>query len=196
MGLKPFRNLVWAVTLSAGAGCLGSEPELPSWPPFQEGDIVFRMEPRLLGYYFRDTSSTNAGQRDITLRWLTDTVYTGYNCIGFRPRSETDTIGQFFFYYFGPNEGLLEQTVSGSVDTVIGRFLTGLEGTRGNYAVNSQNQLRLFWEDAKAEARYFDPSAQLTFIGDTLRSVADLSHKADSIRAQWNVSWVRDFCTQ
>lgn len=182
-------------TIVVAAGCLGDGPELPGGPPFTDEHIIFQLKPSMLGYFFVDTSRVGSVQLNLTLRWLPDTSFTGFNCIGFLPRSDTDTIGDFAFYFIGPNQGLLERTSNGVTDTVVGNFLTGLEGTRGTYAVNSANEVTLFWSDADGLARYFDPVAQLSFIGDTLRSVAEISHKADSIHASWNVTWIRDTCT-
>lgn len=182
--------------LVVAAGCLGEGPAVSSGPPFGSDAIIFQLQPRRIGYFFRDTSSVGSVQLDLTLSWLPDTSFTGFNCIGFTPRSATDTIGTFQFYFIGPNQGLLQRIVGTVTDTVVGNFLAGTEGTRGSYAVNSANQVSLFWDDSNGEVRYFDPVAQLTFIGDTLRSVADISHKADSIHATWNVSWIRDTCSQ
>lgn len=177
----------------SGVGCLGSGPELPSGPPFGENDIIYQLQPRLLTYYFRDTSSTSAGQQDITLEWLPDTTFAGWNCIGFVPRSATDTIGTFRFYASGANQGLMRQTSQGISDTIVGSFLTGFEGTHGTYAITSANQLRLFWADAAAEARFFRSAAVMTFIApDTLRSVADVRIKADSVRTIFSVTWLQN----
>ena len=194
MRISPLlRRPALTAILVSGVGCLGSDVELPSGPPFGPNDIIYQIQPRLISYYFRDTSMTGTVQRDITLQWLPDTTFAGWNCIGFLPRSASDTIGTFQFYFSGANQGLLRQTSQGISDTIVGNFLTGLEGTRGTYAVTSANQLRLFWSDADAEARYFHPSAVLTFIApDTLRSIAVISTKGDSVLANWSVTWLQN----
>jgi hypothetical protein len=78
-------------------------------------------------------------------------------------------------------------------DTTVFFFLSGLEGTGGTYVVNAAQELTLTWSDG-IPSRYFDPSAQMHFSGDTLWSIADLRSHGDSIRAQWTVAWVRDPC--
>jgi hypothetical protein len=175
--------------LAAGA-CNGSDG--PSEPPFGPGDLVYRLQANAIFYDFVDTT---AGL-NYRLRWLSDTTFSGLNCLGFRPLSVGADTGTFQFYFEGSNEGLIEENTSGVLDTVIGVFLSGEEGTHGAYKISATNELTLHWADAGADiTRYFDPAADIRFVHpDTLRSSADLRFQGDSIRAQWDVRWVARQC--
>ncbi len=172
----------------AAAACSGDLGRPPAGPPFGPDAQVYFFDATRLIYTFTDTSRPN----DFHLRWLSDTIYVGYNCIGFTPRSPTDTVGTFQFYWSSANTGLLERTNNNVTDTVQGLFLTGLEGTRGTYAVNAQGRVALNWQDWNGTpTRYFDAQAVIRLNGDTLRSMADLRFKADSIRTVWDATWIR-----
>ncbi len=160
----------------------------PPGPPFGPDAQVYFFDATKLVYMFTDTSRPN----NYHLRWLNDTIFVGYNCIGLTPRSPTDTVGTFQFYWSNGNTGLLERTNNNVTDTVQGLFLTGLEGTKGTYAINSTGRVVLNWQDWNGTpTRYFDALAVIRLTGDTLRSTADLRFKADSIRSIWDASWIR-----
>lgn len=184
---NPFRR-PWLIGLVAALGACNAD--VPAGPPFGPNAIVYRIQPQLISYLFTDTT---AGQ-NLSLDWLSDTTFFGHNCIGFTPRSSIDSIGTFQFYSTGGNQGYIERTISGAKDTVVGLFLTGEEGTHGNYILSSTGRVTLSWLDGGVITRYFDPAAVIQFSGDTLRSIADLRFQGDSVRAQWDVSWILGSC--
>lgn len=185
VGRRP--ALVMALLAVAACG-----NDAPAGPPFGPGDVVYRIVPRSIVYDYIDTTAGLNYQ----LRWLSDTTFSGLNCIGFRPNSVGADTGSFQFYFNGSNQGLLEENTSGSLDTVPGAFLSGEEGTHGAYKINALQELTLYWADGGTITRYFDPAADLRFVHpDTLRSTADLRFQGDSIRAQWDVRWSARPCS-
>jgi hypothetical protein len=147
---------------------------------------------RLIVYHFVDTAS-GANIRDT---WLSDRGFGGFNCIGLLPNSPTDTTGKFLFAYVGDNVGEVEETISGTTDTVVKLFgPVQSMGTHGTYVVDSAGHLKLTWADG-AQIQYFAPTAAIRLHGDTINSHAELSLLADSVHATWNVTWIRNTCPQ
>jgi hypothetical protein len=177
------------VLIAAVAAC-SHDSTAPN--PIPANAIVYQMDARYLRYHYIDTTR---GQH-YELTWLPPTpttAFVGYNCLGFVPNAPTDTTGNFYFYYSGPNLGRIERLDQGILDTTTGYFLPPQgsdEGTRGTYATDSSNRLHLVWADG-IQSRYFDAGASLQFSADTLFSSIDLSASADSIHVLWRVAWIQ-----
>jgi hypothetical protein len=192
-----FASVVMAAVLLVA--CRGTDLQL-SLPHSEDipADAVFiyRFDPTLLTYDFVD--STQLGQ--VHLRWLPPsarTPFTGYTCFALTPRTPTDTIGSFVFIARSANSGYLERKIPAAVDsttdTTAAYFLTGLEGSRGTYALDSQGTLRLSWSNGQ-QLRYFDPAATLRIATGLLTSDVTLRYSADSVTATWGVGWVSGPC--
>jgi hypothetical protein len=162
-------------------------------PPYTipAGYEAYRFAPLLLNYDFIDTT-TGTNTHYV---WAADPLYLGLNCLALSPRTSPDTTGQFVFVRNGLNQGLMAQYINGVLgDSVIASFFAPLPpGTKGNYAVTSTGRLNLFWADG-TQSRYFDPTAVIRLLGDTIFSDVDLRDNGDSVRAQWNVRWLRNPC--
>ena len=153
--------------------------------------IIYEIVGKRLTYDYVDT--TQSGNPYI-LHLLSDTTYTGFNCIGLVPRSSVDTTGTFVFRYQGTNTGLLRQTRNGTTDTTTFYFLPPInydQGTHGNYALDSSGRLKLFWADG-FQSRYFDPSAIIRLHSDTITSDVTFKANGDSVKITWQANWVRE----
>lgn len=185
--LEPMRPYLAA----ACAALMACNSDGPSGPPFGPDAVVYRLRPQLINYIYDDSATAGLV---LHLEWMSDTTFFGTNCFGFTPNGVGDTTGTFQFYSTGGNQGFVLQNINGVLDTVVGLFLTGNEGTNGSYVRRSSGQVLLTWADGGQQTRYFDPQANIRFIGDTLRSTADLRYNGDSVRAQWDVSWIVGNC--
>lgn len=174
-----------AAVAVALAGCNESDPGGPNLPDWA---VQFRFEPQLIEYYYVDSSSTGF----LELTWLRNLQFNGENCLQFAARTPEDTVGSFYFVTRGPNVGWLERTAGTTTDTTTGYLLPSPPlGTRGSYVVMSDGRLQLNWFDG-TPSRYFDPQANLRFVGDTLFSDFVFRARADSIYARWRTAWLFD----
>jgi hypothetical protein len=192
--MSPHRFLAACALAVALAACRSTDLE-ESFPLLEQipddATVIYRIEPTLIGYHFRDTT---AGQ-DLELRWvdIPQQPFAGYNCVAFSPLSPTDTVGTFVFVARGPNQGFVERMTPVVTDTVTGYFIGNGQGSRGSFVLDSQNRLTLTWANGTPQ-RYFDPSAVLRISADSLISDADITQAADSIHATWHVVWTVNAC--
>jgi hypothetical protein len=184
---------VLVAVIAGGFGVLGActEGTGPGGPVLPDSAIPFVIRPSLITYEYTDSSGGNPYR----LRWLNDSLFVGSNCLGFIPDpAPGDTAGRFYFATSGPNYGNLERLEGGAIDTTLGYFLPAGIGSQGRYVIYDGNRLRLTWADGGTPSRYFDPSADLRFVGDTLWSSVDLRFNADSGRVVWRVAWLQRAC--
>jgi hypothetical protein len=154
------------------------------------GYDVFRLQPKLLVYSFVDTTHG----MDLHLKWLPDSAYIGFTCIGLSPRTVPDTTGSFVFSFTGLNIGVLQKVDHGDTNLQAGVFLRGDEGSRGTYAITSTGALNLFWSNG-VRSRYFDNAAVIRMTGDTIFSDVVRRSNADSVQDAWHVAWLRGDCS-
>jgi hypothetical protein len=182
-------RLPWALALAlAACSTLDVQETLPVQEQIPANAFaVYVLEPSLIAYLHTD--STTAGQ-GLKLRWVhvPGVSFAGYNCVALSRQSPSDTVGTFVFVARGANLGVLERTRPEGVDTIAGYFIAAGQGSRGSWALDSQNRLRLFWNNG-TPSRYFDPAAAQRISADSLIADADLREVGDSIHTIWHVVW-------
>lgn len=184
--------LALAALAVAPAACLTNDSSVPVFPSNANVYVFSVRTLPLLVYNFTDTAS---GTR-LRQTWLTDRGFAGAACIGLVPHvAVTDTFGTFIFGYSGPNIGEVEESNNGTVDTVLKYFIpVPAEGTHGTWAHDTASgKVTLSWADGKP-TQYFDPTADIRLIRDTLTTHAELSAFADSVHATWRVTWAHEIC--
>jgi len=189
---RPTWTALGAVLLAA---CATSDlPE--SLPHLEElpADAVFiyQFDPNLLTYEFVDTTVNGP----VRLSWLApspQTPFTGYTCFGLTPRVPGDSVGRFVFIARGLNTGYLERHTTAGLDSTIGYFLAGPEGSRGTYVRHMSGDLDLLWSNGQ-QVRYFDATATIRIQGNLLSSDVTLRASGDSVSVTWGVGWVEGPC--
>ena len=186
--MRNVRHLAIPLGLALMVGCATTEPTGLNIPA---NAIVYEIAPKKLKYDYVDTTVSST---PYTLHWLSDSTYTGFNCIGLVPRAAPDTTGTFVFVFSGTNTGYIKRLQNGTTDTTSAFFLPPLgfdQGTHGNYALDSSGKLKLFWADG-TQSRYFDPAAVIRLHNDTLTSDFSFKASGDSVQFSWQVNWVRE----
>ncbi|MFI5279595.1 MAG: hypothetical protein ACHQU1_03790 [Gemmatimonadales bacterium] len=186
--------LALAAAAGAPAACLSSDSSLPVFPSNAAVYVFNDSTLPLLVYNFTDTASG----ANLHQHWLLDRGFAGAACIGLVPHAAvTDTFGTFLFGYYPPAIGEVKDSnaINGVVDTLLKTFIAlPAEGTHGTYAVDTATgRVKLNWADG-TPSQYFDPSADIRLIRDTLTTHAEISAFGDSIHVTWRVTWARGIC--
>ncbi|MFI5206526.1 MAG: hypothetical protein ACHQX4_00785 [Gemmatimonadales bacterium] len=178
-----------AAAVAAPAACLSKDSSVPVFPN-NANVYVFSLRAPPLVYSLVDTAT---GIR-LHQTWLADRGLVGAICIGLVPHAAvTDTFGTFIFGYYDPAIGEVEETLNGTTDTVL-KTLEVIPGRHGAYAVDTvSGRLTLAWTDG-TPSQYFDPSADIRLIRDTITAHAELSAFADSEHVTWRMTLPRDIC--
>lgn len=181
-----------AAVIATPAACVTGDNTLPVFPS-NAAVYVFGVKTLPLLVYTRVDTTTGI---KLHQRWLTDRGFVGAACLGLVPHTAvTDTFGTFLFGYYPPAVGQVEEINSGVTDTALKSIqpLTP-EGTHGAYAVDTTSgHLKLVWADG-TPSQYFDPSADIRLVRDTITIHAELSAFADSVHVTWRMTLAHDVC--
>ena len=181
---------VLAVIVAAPAACLSNDSSTPVFPS-NANVYVFGLNtlPSFV-YTLVDTAS------GINLHqvFLTDRGFAGAVCLGLVPHvAVNDTFGTFLFGYYQPAAGEVQETLNGTTDTVLKTLLV-ISATRGTWAHDTTSgRLALSWADGTPN-QFFDPTADVRLIHDTITAHAELSAFADSEHVTWRMTFARGLC--
>ena len=181
-----------AAAAIAPAACLKNDSMIPVFPSNAAVYVFNDSTMPLLVYDFVDTASG----ANIHQHVLPNRGFAGAICIGLVPHAAvSDTFGTFQFGFYPPAIGEVVDSNAGTVDTLLKTFIPAQNmGTHGSYTVDTATgRVALTWADGRP-SQYFDPTADVRLVRDTLRTHAEISAFADSIHATWRMTMTHRVC--